>query len=211
MSKKPYLYAAIALYVAAFILSMPYPNNMNVYATTAVLSIPIQTIDGWYVAGIFSVVMLVGSLIYFARSVEKFRAVAVVVPLVLFLVLPSIAVPMYQAYFADGMNALSYDKEQSACQVTQLDDQQAQLYCELMMKNYSDEDVAIAIEFVETKQSDYIAQLLNDAGPFEVTVGANDERAIIIDQKAQITMQTAVLASQPLNIRIIQDGKKRTM
>lgn len=184
---------------------------MNVYATTAVLSIPIQTIDGWYVAGIFSVVMLVGSLFYFARSVEKFRAVAVVVPLVLFLVLPSIAVPMYQAYFADGMNALSYDKEQSACQVTQLDDQQAQLYCELMMKNYSDEDVAIAIEFVETKQSDYIAQLLNDAGPFEVTVGANDERAIIIDQKAQITMQTAVLASQPLNIRIIQDGKKRTM
>lgn len=211
VSKRLFLYAAIALYVAAFILSMPYPNNMNVYATLSVLTIPVQTTDGLYMAGIFSLVMLVGSIVCFVSMIKKWKWAAVVLPLVLFLVLPSVAIPMYQAYIAQGIQAIHYDEGQSGCQATLLQQGDMQLYCELTLHNYSDEDVQASVEFVGQQHNDALAHWLNEAGPYDITIRAEQTETIVIDQQIVAPAYAQNVPVQSLAIRLIEGDDRRTM
>lgn len=208
MPKRPFFYAAIAFYIASFMLSLPFPNDMNVYATLSVLTVPLYTTDGIYMQGVGSILFLVASIFCFVQSVEKFKAAAAIIPLVVYLVLPSIAIPMYQAYFAEGMYALSYEEEQSGCQLTALSEAELQLYCELNMQNYSDEDVTAQVEFIQTKESAF-----NGQAPYTITVPANIEGIVTVDEKlvneaAQLPY-TATL--NDMSIRLMEGDKKRTM
>lgn len=209
MPKRGFLYAGIALYIASFMLSLPFPNNMNTYAQLSVLSIPLQTSDGVYVKGVFSLLFLLGSIACFLKSVNKLKAAAVIVPLIVYILLPSVAIPMYQAYVAEGMNAIQYEQRDAGCQLTALDEQTVQVYCELPMKNYSDAAVTVGVEFIGGEA----VEALNVYAPYTISLSAQQETTIIIDEKHPNVdggYPREVKLSSP-SIRLIQGDQKRTM
>lgn len=210
MLKRGFLYTGIALYVASFMLSLPYPNNMNTYASVQVLTVPIKTTDGLYMEGILSILLLIASIVCFMKSVTQLKSAAIIIPIVVYLVLPSVAIPMYQAYFAKGMYALSYEQEKAACQLTALDEQQLQLYCELPMQNYSNEPVNVALEFIG---HDDVTQQLNAQAPYAIEVPAKLDGLIVVDELLINETQQVPYVQSTTNfaIRFVENDKKRTM
>ncbi|MEE1130748.1 MAG: hypothetical protein UHX00_03855 [Caryophanon sp.] len=210
MLKRGFLYTGIALYVASFMLSLPYPNNMNTYASVQVLTVPIKTTDGLYMEGILSILLLIASIVCFMKSVTQLKSATIIIPIVVYLVLPSVAIPMYQAYFAKGMYALSYEQEKAACQLTALDEQQLQLYCELPMQNYSNEPVNVALEFIG---HDDVTQQLNAQAPYAIEVPAKLDGLIVVDELLINETQQVPYVQSTTNfaIRFVENDKKRTM
>lgn len=210
MLKRGFLYTGIALYVASFMLSLPYPNNMNTYATASILTVPVKTTDGIYMEGIFSILYLIASIVCFMKCVTQLKSAAVIIPIVVYLVLPSVAIPMYQAYFAKGMYALSYEQEEAACQLTALNEQQLQLYCELPVQNYSDELVNVAVEFVG---NDDVTEQLNAQAPYAIEVPAKLDGRIVIDELLVNDTEQVRYVQTATNfaIRFVENDKKRTM
>ena len=210
MLKRGFLYAGIALYVASFMLSLPYPNNMNTYASVTVLTVPLKTTDGLYMEGIFSILCLMASIVCFTKCVTQLKSAAIIIPIVVYLVLPSVAIPMYQAYFAKGMYALSYEQEEAACQLTALNEQQLQLYCELPLQNYSNEPVNVGVEFID---DDEVMKQLNAQAPYTIEVPAKLDGRIVIDEVLvnETKKVPYVQSTSNFAIRFVENDKKRTM
>lgn len=209
---KPFLYVSVSLIVIAMIMSVPFRLH-SPYGPerTTVLSIPITTVEGPVYVGMITVSILLLGLGFLVLALKKYKVRAVILAVLLFAFGPLKFAEAYQNTFATGLNAISFDKENSTCIYEAKDERTMIAQCELYLKNHSKEDVSFKLTFYEEEWFEG-PQYMNNASPFKLTVPANNENPIIVKRELKLKKeQTFSGSNSHFNVILETKGKQRIL
>ncbi|MFE8699788.1 hypothetical protein ACFYKX_04025 [Cytobacillus sp. FJAT-54145] len=187
LKNKKLLFISVILFVISIILNFPFPHEYRYGELIfSIVNIPIQTTQGIQVVGITSLILLITSLFFLARSLKKYTGRFVLLAIVLAMLLPSMLADSYQKTLASGIYAISYDEETSECRFDMVTDHTIQAECEFTFQNYSNDDVNFSIDFYETYPFEDIkmVSLMGIHAPYEANIEPNDTK--------QITLKTMI-------------------
>jgi len=136
MKSKKMLYLSLILFIASLVLNFPFPHESPYGETVAsVLNIPVQSVNGLHYVGIASLALLIASLYFLTKSVEKYHGRVFLVAIVLALFAPSMIASSFQKTFATGIYAVSYERDWSNCQFEMIGETTLRGECELPFEN----------------------------------------------------------------------------
>ncbi|MGD6994342.1 hypothetical protein [Sutcliffiella horikoshii] len=212
LKSKPSLYVSVSLIVIAMIMSFPFRLNSSYGPErTSVLSIPTRTVEGPVYVGMLTVSILLLGLVFLILALKKYKARAVILTVLLFVFGPLKIAEAYQSTFATGLDAISYDKENSTCTYEAKDETTMTARCELYLQNHSKEDVSFKLTFYEEEWFNG-PQYMNNAGPFKVTVPSNNENSIIVKRELKLEKEQPFSGSNShFNVILEAEGKKRIL
>lgn len=211
------LYIAIGIFVLVMILNLPFPHSVpfsagNVY----IMGILINGSNGFNFVGLFLIVALCVGVYLLATSLEKYRVRLVFLALVLNGLLPQYMVDFYQNTFASGIYAIRYHIDSSECQFEKVDDQRMDVICDLPLENLSDKEVKFDVRFLNASllgDQRKLIPLINDAGPFEVSLQGRETKMVGIQTEVDISQLHSYSegGSTHVYIEIVQGNKLRRL
>lgn len=214
---KKLLYCGILLIIFSIALVIPFPNT-HPYVLIEFSSIPLKTVNGYDLKGWASLILLFAGLIFTLKAIEKFRVWLVFFVLISFEVLPNLLVFTYQETVAKGVDAVSYERQESRCSFNKTAEEIMEAYCEFPLKNHSSEDVAFSLELFEYNLQEYSFRRhplnLNLKGPFSVKLKGKEEKVFKIKTKiplSEIITDFDGGEFSILNISISSEDKKRNL
>ena len=154
IKNKKFLYLAIIFFFASITLNVPFPHTTLYGATFYMFNIPIKTLNGYNYVGITSLLLLIVSLYFLVKSLNKYHARFVVITIIVAMSLPSFVVSLYQKTFATGIYSISYTDSGSHCRFQMINETILHGECELPFKNNSRNDVQFTVEFYEPYKSE---------------------------------------------------------
>jgi hypothetical protein len=93
----------------SLVLNFPFPHESPYGETIAsILNIPVQSVNGLQYVGIASLTLLIASLYFLTKSVEKYHGRVVLLAIVIALFAPSMIASSFQKTFATGIYADSF-------------------------------------------------------------------------------------------------------
>lgn len=217
INKKLLLFAGI-LFISSTALTFPFPDtNLSSRTLTSVLNIPISTMDGVNMIGVFALLLLVVSLFSFAKSLDKYRARSVLAALLLFMFLPSLLVSFYQQTFAIGIYAVSYELDSSQCEFTRVDANTVNGVCEFTFTNHNRKAVEFGVEFYDDywyEESVQTVSLMNTGAPYTIELKGKEQKRVRLETNIDVSdveNQLDHASSNQVNLKIRADNKERKL
>lgn len=190
IKNKRFLYLFIIFFFASIALNIPFPNKTLYGDTVLVWNIPLKTLNGLNYVGITSLFLLIVSLYFQVKSVNKYHARFVIFTIIVAIFLPSIVVNLYQKTFASGIYSISYTDSGSHCSFDMVNEKNLHGECELPLKNHSRNDVQFSIEFYEPYPFDEnspMISLMNKNGPFRVRLKGKESELVKIETNIDVS------------------------
>jgi hypothetical protein len=161
-------------------LFFPFPNNVMLEARSTFMSFPIRDHDGYILLGIIGSVLFIIALILLVIGIKKYHFRTIVIVVVLYSILPTPLITMYQETLASGVKAISYDGNGN-CNFEYVSEDLLNGECNLLLHNRSNKAVTFELEFLDSifmEDEVRMESLMNIAGPYSITLEANDKRTI---------------------------------
>lgn len=214
MKNKKIFILALILFIASLVLNFPFPHE-SPYGETVVsiLNIPVQSVNGLQYVGIASFALLIASLYFFTKSVNKYHGRIVLLAIVIAIFTPSMIASSFQKTFATGIYAVSYERDWSSCNFEMIDETTLRGKCELPFENHSRNDVQFTIEFYEKyyfEDDVQIVSLMNNNAPYEVKLKGNERKTVKIEADIDVSnMENHIEGGSSAGVNIIiQSGEK---
>ena len=175
---------AIVLWLISLVLTIPFPNALNIERGVSVLNVLVKTENGYQMEGVLTILLFIGSLCFLGMGVKKHQIILGIAAIVSFVFAPSILVNVYQNTLATGIAAVSYDVDKSDCRFNLVDDFTLKGECRLPLQNLSSDDVTFNIEFYETywyEDDIRIVSLMNEDAPYEVTLRGKQKKWVRVE------------------------------
>lgn len=164
-------------------LFFPFPNNVMIEAQFTFMSFPIRDQDGYILLGIMGSVLFIIALILLFIGMKKYHFRAILLVILVYTFLPNLLITAYQETLASGIAAISYDND-GRCNF-ESKDQKMNGECNLVLHNRSNEAVSFELEFIDSffrEDEVRMESLMNLAGPYRITIEANQEKSIHINE-----------------------------
>lgn len=191
IKNKKMLYLAIILFIAALVLNFPFPHESPYGETVAsVLNIPVQSVNGLQYVGIASLILLIASLYFLTKSVNKYHGRVVLIAIIIAMFAPPMITNAFQKTFASGIYAVSYERDGSNCRFEMVDESTLRGECELPFENHSRNDVQFTIEFYEKYQFEddvRMVSLMNNNAPYVVKLKGNERKTVKIESNIDVS------------------------
>lgn len=211
----------VALFCSFVILSIcmylffPFPNNVMLEARTTFMSFPIRNQDGYVSLGIMGSVLFIIALLLLFTGMKKYHFRALLIVVLVYAFLPNLLITTYQETLASGITAISYDND-GQCNF-ELIDQTMNGECHLVLHNRSNEAVTFELEFIDSLFTDddvRMESLMNLAGPYRITIEANQKKAIHINELLDLTDVPKHIDSGEafgIHFKLIENDQTRTL
>lgn len=181
VKNKVALFGSVVLLVICMYLYFPFPNNVMLDARSTFMSFPIRNHDGYIWGGIIGSILFVIAMILLFIGMKKYHFRAIVIVIIFYAALPSFLIMLYQETLADGIEAIAYDGN-GKCDFEFVSEDLLNGECELVLRNRSNKDVTFELEFLDStfyrEDEVRMESLMNVAGPFLITIEANQKRPI---------------------------------
>ncbi|MEH6987662.1 hypothetical protein [Cytobacillus firmus] len=189
-NKKLFL-TSIVLIVISMALNFPFPHENRLgEAGIMILNIPINSADGIHYTGIFILLLLVLGMVLLHRSLEKYHLRSFFAVIIIVSLLPPSLAEAYQKTLANGINAVSYIKDESQCKFVMISEDTLKGKCELPFENYSNEEVAFTIGFYDRylfEEDVKMLSLMNSGEPKYVKLLPNEVKVIQIEKEIDVS------------------------
>lgn len=212
-NKKLFL-ISIVLIVISMALNFPFPHENPLGDTaTTILNTPINSADGFYYAGVFILLLLVLGMVLLHRSLEKYHLRSFFAVIIIVSLLPPSLAEAYQKTLANGINAVSYIKDESQCKFVMIGEDTLQGICELPLENYSNDEVSFTIGFYDTylfEEDVKMLSLMNSGKPSNVKLLPNEAKVVRIEKEIDVSkIKNHVENGEAAYVSIIiQSGEK---
>jgi hypothetical protein len=196
-------------------LNFPFPHE-NPYGEeiVSVFEIPVKTVNGINFVGITSLVLLIVSLFFLVKALNKFQVRFVAVAIIVAIFTPPFVASSFQKTFATGIYAISYDSVHSKCSFKKISETTLQGSCELPFKNYSKNDVQFTIEFYKHyafEDETPLISLLNNHAPYKVRLSGSESKRIKIETNIDaLQLENQMDSGEVTDVPIIIKTEKRT-
>jgi hypothetical protein len=215
---KKFLYLAIIFFFASIALNLPFPDKTLYGETVILLNIPVKTLNGLNYVGITSLLLLIVSLYFLVKSLNKYHARLVVIVIIFAIFFPSFLVTSFQKTFAKGIYAISYVSDRSNCSFKMINDTTLHGECELPLENYNKNDAQFNLEFYEIQQFEddmKMVSLMNNNAPYKVRLKGKESKRVKIETNIDVTKIKNHIESGEVkggvNIIIKSEGKSRKL
>ncbi|WP_226087776.1 hypothetical protein [Mesobacillus sp. S13] len=214
IKNKKYLILAIIFFFISMALNFPFPHEYPAGQELSVaLGFPITTMDGLNYIGITGLILFIIGLFFLVKSLEIYHKRMVLIALALVAILPLEMVNAYQKTFATGIYAIEYERGESNYTFEMKEDTTLYAVCHLPFENHSNETVQFNIEFYEKylfEDDDPMLSLLNEAGPYKVTLQGKERKVVTIEREINLAkLRRGGLSGQGWGINLmIVDGEK---
>ncbi|KYG70955.1 hypothetical protein [Planococcus maritimus] len=194
-------------------LFFPFPNGVLNNANFIFMSFPIQDYNGYNFLGVFGSILFIVAIILLFNSLEKYRFRTVFAVVIVYMVLPSLLIIAYQETLATGVSAISYDGNGHCSFEAITENEVMGGECDLVLHNRSNEAVTIELEFMDSvfREDDMrMASLMNLAGPHLMTIDANSQQSIHLEELLDISdVSNHIYSGEAFGIHIkVVDGEK---
>lgn len=215
---RKYLYIGFVFFIVSIILSWSFPNNPRANMKMVALNIPIKTAEGFSQVGIISVALLIVSFIFLFVALKKFRFIAVASAFIAFSILPSLIIYLYQITFASGIDAISYDENQTNCEFTRDDyTEYLQGMCQVGLQNHSNKAVTFQVSFYENGmqiERELVETLMNTNKAHTITLAPKESRIFQINEIIDLTSinyTVDIMTTSAVKVKIQAEGKEREL
>lgn len=204
------------LFVISMILAFPFPHNRPFgEAIFSFFQIPLEFGHGFQTVGIMNTILFFTSIFLLIDALEKYRIRFVLLLIIAGNVVPAVLVDTYQSTLASGIYAVTYQKEESNCEFNRQNGSSLHATCTLPFVNHSNEAVQFSLDFTDRYEEEVrMVTLLNENGPYQVAIQANEYREITIDTVIDVSqIENAVESgsSSFLSIEIHQNQNTRNL
>ncbi|WP_163971174.1 hypothetical protein [Oceanobacillus halotolerans] len=213
IEQKKTLYGAILILVVAVGLNIPFPHHEPLGETVAwILGVPVRTTNGFYVIGLFSLLLVIIGLYFLMMALKKYHVRMVVLTLVLVSIMPQSLADLYQKTFASDIYAIGYERESSHCVFDKVAATTLHGECFLSFENHSQEEVTFLLEFRDPYPSSVkMETLMNEHAPYEVSVKGNEQKNVRLETNLDVSELENVIENGTTNgvhIRIYSDQNR---
>lgn len=170
-------------------LYFPFPNDIFVEARNTFMSFPITDQDGIIPLGIVGSILFITALALLVIGLKKHRLITVITVAIAYSVIPSILITVYQETVADGVEAVSYDRN-GKCNFDLESEDLLIGKCNLSLTNRSSEPVTFELVFLDSPYMEdevRMESLMNLAGPYRMTIDANQKTSIEIKEPLNLS------------------------
>ena len=182
--KKLFIFGLVSV-IICFLLSLSFPNGRplaeiivsdvgwSVYSNNDMQS-------GWNYVGIALFFIFLNGVSYMFYSMKKYQFRAVGLALIIGILGPSYVGMAYKSTFANGIHAITYEKQFSEC-TYEMDEATNKLHgqCWIPMQNHSNDHVSFNLEFLEHRMDDFkMDSLMNVEGPYTIKLYSNETKQI---------------------------------
>ncbi|NIK76587.1 hypothetical protein FHS15_001712 [Paenibacillus castaneae] len=186
---KQSLSTAIILFLVVIVFNFPFPNS-NPYGETltSVFNIPVKSVNGIQYVGLASLILLLISFYFLARSLSKYHVRFILLAIVIMNLFPPFLIQAYQKTIATGIYAISYEQRLSKCDFEMSNNNTLYGVCKLPFENYSRDDVEFTVEFVnQSSNINSMVSLMNNHAPYEVKLNGKERKQIIIETMIEVS------------------------
>ncbi|MBT2640513.1 hypothetical protein [Bacillus sp. ISL-39] len=214
IKNKKYLILAMLFFFISIALNFPFHHEYPVgQERSSALGFPLTTMDGVSYIGVSGLVLFIISQFFLVKSLKIYHKRLVLISMVLVVFLPLEMVNAYQKTFATGIYAVEYERGESFYRFEMKDDTTLYAVCHLPFENHSNQTVQFDIDFYEKYlfEDDYpILSLMNEGGPYEVTLHGKGRQMVRIDTEIDLSkLGRDSLSAEGLGINLmIVDGEK---
>jgi hypothetical protein len=208
---------AAILFIASMIINFPFPHESPFgEEALTILDIPIRTVNGLYFVGILTLFLFILSLYFLYRSLEKYYLRSIIAAIFISSLSPPILAEAYQKTMAEGIYAVSYQKQESTCSFEMGTEEILHVICGLPFENYSNDDVKFEIEFYDKylfEDDEKMVSLLNTNAPYEASIRANEGKEVRIETDIDVSeIKNHIISGESSLISIIiksRDGFRK--
>ena len=191
IKNKKLFVASLALIVISMALNFPFPHENRLgNAGVMILNIPINSADGIHYTGIFILLLLLLGMVLLHRSLEKYHLRSFFAVIIIVSLLPPSLAEAYQKTLANGINAVSYIKDESQCKFVMIGEDTLLGTCELPFENYSNDEVSFTIGFYDTylfEEDVKMLSLMNSGKPSNVKLLPNEAKVVRIEKEIDVS------------------------
>lgn len=216
IKSKPALICAFIILGICMYMFFPFPNNVMLDAQATFMSFPIQGQDGYHLLGIIGSILFIIAIMLLFISLKKYRFRTVLVVVIVYAFLPSLLITAYQETLASGISAISYDND-GQCDF-KMGDEMMDGECHLVLHNHGNEAITFELEFLDsffTEEEDMrMESLMNIAGPYLITIEANNEKTIHISELLDLSGVSNHIhsgTSYSIHFKLISGNKARIL
>lgn len=209
------LFSSFIILCICMYLFFPFPNNVMVEARTTFMSFPIENQNGYISLGIMGAVLFVIALGLLFIGMKKYQFRALLIVVLVYTFLPNLLITTYQETLASGITAISYNNN-GQCNF-ELIDQKMNGECNLVLHNRSNEAVSFELEFIDSffmEDDVRMESLMNLAGPYRITIEANQKKAIRINELLDLSNVPSHIdagESSGIHFKLTDNEKTRTL
>ncbi|MGE7839280.1 hypothetical protein ACQKNX_00680 [Lysinibacillus sp. NPDC093712] len=213
---KAALICSIVILGICMYLYFPFPNNEMLDAYSTFMSFPIRNQDGYIVLGIIGSAMFLIAIILLVIGMKKYHFWTIVIVVIVYTFLPKFLIMTYQETLASGIMAISYDGE-GQCNFENVSEDLITGECNLVLHNRSNEAVTFELEFLDPyfmEDEVRMESLMNVAGPYSITIEANQEKSIHIKELLDLSGVLKHIESGTsfnVHVNLIDGETKRTL
>lgn len=200
------LISSIILLIGLVLYRLPYPNVRFIgLGSEGILLFNLSSRTGMEIVEIATLLLFIVAVILFARSLTTHRAVFTVLMVITVAWLPMKAVEGYQFLFASGIDAVSYDEDESFCTY-----EGTQTSCEIELKNHSEEEVEFLLNIYDIGFEGSTEFLFDpeDLEPVTLQPRATHKIEILRTSSSDMDMSGSM---NSFNIQIQDEQKKRDL
>ncbi|BCB03983.1 hypothetical protein [Bacillus sp. KH172YL63] len=216
IKNKRYLILSALLFLICMTLYFPFPDNEMIAADMTFMSFPIHDQNGYHPLAFFGSAMMIVAIVFLVKSLSKYHIRTVLLTLVVYSFLPIMLITFYQETIGTGIHAVSYDG-QGTCDFEGVTEVELRGKCELKLENHSGKPVTFDLVFRDTYYPEFhrkITSLMNINGPYTITLEANSEKVIQLNELLNVSNEPEAIAnggSQYIRITLIEGEKSRKM
>jgi hypothetical protein len=214
IKNKKLFMASIILFVISMAMNFPFPHEYPVGdERITVFTIPINSADGIYYKGVFNLFLLILGMVFLHRSLEKYHLRSFFAVIIIVSLLPPFLAETYQKTLANGINAVSYIKDESECKFEMTGKNTLKGICELPFENYSNDEVSFTIGFYDKylfEEDVKMVSLMSSGEPHSVHLLPNETKLVRIEKEMDVSqIPNLVTNGESVYISImIQSGEK---
>ncbi len=198
-------------------LFFPFPNDVLNNANFTFMSFPIQDQDGYVLLGVFGAVLFIGAIILLLNSIKKYHFRTLLAVVLIYAFLPGLLITAYQETLATGVSAISYDGNGQCSFEAITENEVMGGECDLVLHNRSNEAVTVELEFTDSlfREDDMrMTSLMNLAGPYQITIDANSQQSIHLEELLDISdVSNHVHSGEAfgIHIKVVDSEKTRVL
>ncbi|KAF0819937.1 MULTISPECIES: hypothetical protein [unclassified Cytobacillus] len=191
IKNKKLFMASMILFVISMAMNFPFPNEYPLGDEgTAVFTIPINSAEGIYYKGVFNLILLILGIVFLHRSLEKYHLRSFFAVIIIFSLLPPYLAETYQKTLANGINAVSYIKDESRCTFEMTGKDTLKGICQLPFENYSNDEVSFTIGFYDKylfEEDVKMVSLMSSGEPHSVNLHPNESKLVRIEKEMDVS------------------------
>lgn len=216
IKNKAAIISSVILLGICMFLFFPFPNNVMFDARSTFMSFPIRNPDGYVLLGILGSVLFIFAIILLAMGMKKYHFRSIVIVLIVYTMLPSILITMYQEILASGIHSISYDGN-GDCNFGDASEDQLIGECNLVLHNRSSKAVTFTLEFLDSyfpEDEMRMESLMNVAGPYRITIEANQKKSIHLKKSLDLSDVPKHIeggSSNNINVKLIDESTSRIL